>query len=431
MARTARLLKNSNIHTKESVMQSVEKIKREWLIKQGWKEISPEFDMEYFQELGFEKVGKELGYYFSAFGEEMKKSFLGFLSKDLDEARSEMVSNLCPNVQVPPAPQNTPMISAQWPLGDGYSTSERAFEELTYRTIVLTVFKVLGPPREVYQYTDNFVFSHPHPDRYDFESEMISELVAIWDNAYLKIEPTTQWTDNGSTNAQDWTLYSKELRKLSTHALKGTGLEINPKSYQLGRLDPEFKLDSFPQYIQVMQNELQKEMFFQGKSDLGAGYTGVPERHNTIIVGPPGYGKTRFSQAFAAEVLSPQGYLVMVVDYSSLQDLVIPSYLDQVCIIVNDADTLALNRDESKRGETEQVLSWLDGTRSTYIKPFYLDKRASIITIMTANSIERWDAAALRQGRIHTHLVFDQINLSIGDTDESDSNNEWPGDRLA
>ncbi len=102
----------------------------------------------------------------------------------------------------------------------------------------------------------------------------------------------------------------------------------------------------------------------------------------------------------------------MVVDYTSLQDLVIPNYLDKVCIIINDADTLCLDRSENLRGQTEQIMSWLDGTRSTYIKPYYLDRRDSVVTIMTANSVDRWDPAALREGRIHSHYHFDQINLS-------------------
>lgn len=121
--------------------------------------------------------------------------------------------------------------------------------------------------------------------------------------------------------------------------------------------------------------------------------------------------KTCWAQAYASEILSPKGYLILCIDYSSLQSLIIPDYIDKVCIIVNDADTLALSRDISARGETEQILSWLDGARTSFIKPFYYDKRTSVITIMTANSIEQWDEAALRQGRIHKIVQFDQVKL--------------------
>lgn len=121
--------------------------------------------------------------------------------------------------------------------------------------------------------------------------------------------------------------------------------------------------------------------------------------------------KTRWTQSFASEVLAPLGYLILCIDYSSLQSLIIPEYIDKICLIVNDADTLALNREISTRGETEQVLAWLDGARTSFIKPFYYDKRTSIITIMTANSIEQWDEAALRQGRIHKIVQFNQVRL--------------------
>ena len=103
---------------------------------------------------------------------------------------------------------------------------------------------------------------------------------------------------------------------------------------------------------------------------------------------------------------------MIVIDYNSLQDIVLPNYLDKLCIIINDADTLALSREESVRGETEQIMAWLDGTRNTFIKPFYMDKRNSTLTIMTANSTERWDKAALRKGRIHATYTFDKVNLS-------------------
>lgn len=87
----------------------------------------------------------------------------------------------------------------------------------------------------------------------------------------------------------------------------------------------------------------------------------------------------------------------------------IPEQYNKVCVIINDADTLCLDRNQSKRGETEKVLEWLDNSRSTFIKSFdNIHSQRSVINLLTANSVERWDEAGLRQGRIHYQYIFDQ-----------------------
>ena len=384
-------------------MDNIEQAKRDIILKQGWIEIHPTFDFEYAEKLGLQAMIKEGGYFFSKMAEMLGNNIFAGFSKEADQAREEFVQSICPPVSVPPAPLNTPRIQAEWPPCEGYSTIERAFEELTYRNICLIAVNVLGQPDKIYQATDNHVFEYHYFEPFDFSKvDIVGKFYAIWYDldVYLAIEPSTQWMDNGVRTALNWKLYTKELRKYSSEALCSIGVELNPNTYQLGIIDPEFTLQSFPQYIRDYTYDLKETLSEE------------PERFNILIEGPPGYGKTRWTQAFAAEALAPKGYVVIVVDYTALEDLVIPDYLDKVCLIINDADTLALDRKDSKRGETEQVLSWLDGTRSTFIRPFYLERRASIITILTANTVEGWDDAALRKGRIHARYTFDQINLA-------------------
>lgn len=384
-------------------MDNIEKAKREALLKQGWVEIHPIFDLEYIKKIGVETVVKESGYYLSKMTELLANNPFAFIGRDAVDAQEEFIQAICPPVAVPPAPLNTPRIQAEWPPQSYNDVTERAFEELTYRNITLIVSQVLGQPDKIYQTTDNYVFEYHYYEPFDFsQGEIIGKFYAVWEDldVYLTIEPTTQWSDNGVKHALSWCLYTKDLRRYSSEALCEIGVELNPNTYQLGIIDPEFKLGSFPEYLQDYANDLVDKL------------KNFPERFNILIEGPPGYGKTRWTQAFAAEILAAEGYVVIIVDYSALEDLVLPDYLDKVCLIINDADTLALRREESKRGETEQILSWLDGTRSTFIRPFYLERRASIITILTANSVEKWDQAALRKGRIHARYVFDQVNLS-------------------
>jgi hypothetical protein len=401
-----RFVKECHGNDRESYMKdkSIEQQKTQFLLKQGWKVLEPEFNLLYFAELGLEAVIKETGFFISEFTNRVKDNWFNLFGEDVKEVRDTYLSSICPNASVPNTPSNCPMISSQWPLEFNDCASQNAFAELTYRTIVRIVGDVLPNPNFIYQETRDKVFVYPDVQSFSFSDvEIIGTTTVVWDNAYLTIEPSSVWTSTGTINALEWRLYSKDLRTLSSEALKKVGLEINPNTYQLGVIDPEFRLKTFPAYIREYSDKLIKNMFEDG---------GFPQRYNILVEGPYGYGKTCWSHAFATEILSSMGYIIIVVDYSSIEELVLPSYLDKVCIIINDADNLCIDREVSNRGETEQMLAWLDGARTNFIKPFYLNRRSSTITILTANTIERWDKAALRQGRIHAHYMFDQVKLS-------------------
>jgi hypothetical protein len=388
------------------------KQKKEILLEEGWKECSSEFDFNYLINKDPLSVIKEFGYLISICSEHLNKNPLSFLGSEVNDAREEFIKSFCPPVTKPSAPTTTPFLSASWPLiKKDYENMECAFEELTY-VVIRRIVEKLGTPLEIYQYNlddkDNLLFKHSISEfslSFLDNITIFKKLYVKWSHCYLFIEVSNKWHDNGAVIDYGWQLYSKDLRDLCCSVLNDIGLELNPTTYQLGELQPEYKLDSFPTYIQKFTEQLKEQMGF---NLLNIKY---PERFNLIVEGPPGFGKSRWTQSYAAEVLAPLGYLILCIDYSSLQSLVIPEYIDKVCIIVNDADTLALNRDISARGETEQVLAWLDGARTSFIKPFYFDKRTSVITIMTANSIEQWDEAALRQGRIHCIKQFDQVKL--------------------
>lgn len=388
------------------------KQKKEVLINEGWVECISEFDINYLISKNPLEVLKSFGYFLSTCSEHLNKNPLSFLGNEINDAREEFIKSICPGLPKPSFPTSIPFLSASWPLiKKDYENMECAFEELTY-IVIRRIVSSLGTPLEMYQYNiddkDSLLFTYP-VDRFSLELldnlTIYKKVFIKWKDAILIIEVSNKWHENGAVVDYGWQLFSKDLRSKSSNVMNEIGLELNPNTYQLGELLPQFKLNSFPKYIQEFTAELKKDMGFNCiESDY-------PERFNLIIEGKPGYGKTCWTQAYAAEVLAPLGYLILSIDYSSLQSLVLPHYIDKVCIIVNDADTLALSRDLSTRGETEQVLAWLDGVRTSFIKPFYFDKRSSVITIMTANSVEKWDEAALRQGRIHCIKQFDQVKL--------------------
>lgn len=391
------------------MISDLTKQKKETLLKEGWVLLESQFDFDYLIHKNPLDIFKDFGFFMSVLGEHLNKNPLSLLGAEINEARDNFVKTLCPIIERPVAPTNTPLLSASWPLiKKDYENMEASFIELTYFTIRKIVGN-LGAPLNIYQRSLDEssldIFSYP-TDNFNLSIldnlTIFKKLVIQWDEVVLMINVSTSWHENGAIIEYSWNLYSNKLRQLTSNIMHNIGLELNPNTYQLGELVPQFKLNSFPEYIREFTNELQSLMFKDNK---------YPERFNLIVEGKPGYGKSCWAQAYASEILSPKGYLILCIDYSSLQSLVIPDYIDKVCIIVNDADTLALSRDISPRGETEQILSWLDGARTSFIKPFYYDKRTSVITIMTANSIEQWDEAALRQGRIHKIVQFDQVKL--------------------
>lgn len=383
--------------------------KIEVLQKKGWEVVLPEFDLEYFISLGPSTIFKELGFFLSQVSNESSKNPFALIGQEVYDARVNLLKALTPTQENPEPPNNWPSIFANYPSEKDSSESvvSKAFEELTYQTIVRVCQTILPPAKGIYQKVGGTLLQFKDPSKYNFKDrEMFNRVYAIWEDSFLTLDLEKNWGSNNASIMVEHNFYSQNLRKYAKQALVGLGLEINPKTYRIGTLFPEFEIDSFPPYIKHLTYDLEVAMGIKEGAKL-------PTRFNVLITGEPGKGKTRWSQAFACEVLAKLGYLILVVDYSSLQDIVIPNYINKICIIVNDADTLALDRAESRRGETEQILSWLDGTRSSFIKPFFMEEDdTSIVTIMTANSVEKWDEAALRKGRIHFHKMFDGPTLS-------------------
>jgi len=393
------------------------KAKKDLLISKGWIEILPEFNLDYFLESNMEDNFKNIGYYISAVTGAMGSNPFAILSEDSHDAYIKLLKSVSPIVNMPQPPVVVPCINATWPFNPQYwNNTEAAFEELTYR-VIKKIVEELGTPNEIYQSIafnagDDDLMFKLDPSLYDLRTITVAgKLILVFDDTFVSIQLKNTWSDNGVMPAHEWQLYSDNIRGLTNEIIHEMGLELNPKTYQLGLVDPEYKLNSFPDYIQDQTNDLYYKMGFN-KGEY-------PERFNIIIEGPPGYGKTRWTHSYTAEVLASKGYLIILADYSTLQDIIIPDYIDKVCLVINDADTLALDRDESEQGNTEQILAWLDGSRSSFIKPFYLEKRTSIVTIMTANSTKKWDEAALRQGRIHGHYYFDKVKLCELTTEES------------
>jgi ATP-dependent 26S proteasome regulatory subunit len=84
-----------------------------------------------------------------------------------------------------------------------------------------------------------------------------------------------------------------------------------------------------------------------------------------------------------------------------------PSYLERICIIINEADNAQDRSTVSaqRTNKTEHILSLLDGTLNQYVIKEVIDEdgiqfQQKLVVLMTCNRTERLDSAMLRKGRV-------------------------------
>lgn len=191
--------------------------------------------------------------------------------------------------------------------------------------------------------------------------------------------------------------YGNNLDKLINQAVKNLALIIKGYNIQIGKIKSQIKLKDFDSQIVDFTNRI---IFDLDKQH---------EKISILTYGKPGTGKTSWVLALAFEIIAPMGYVIFEFDSNSVCDFVPPDYLDKVCIIVNEADNLAQDRgtDNGQReGKTERILSLLDGSLYGSLENSH---HQSIIILLTCNTIERFDPAALRKGRIDRIQEFTTI----------------------
>jgi ATP-dependent 26S proteasome regulatory subunit len=107
----------------------------------------------------------------------------------------------------------------------------------------------------------------------------------------------------------------------------------------------------------------------------------------------------------------PLGFVIFILDHDAVENFVPPSYLERICLIVNEADNLAQNRASAAAqasNKTEHILSLLDGTLYQSVMDASIQKQQKFVVLMTCNTIERLDPAILRKGRVDFTYEFTQ-----------------------
>ncbi|MEL6457720.1 MAG: AAA family ATPase [Cyanobacteria bacterium J06621_15] len=288
------------------------------------------------------------------------------------------------------------VLSTETPLVQFVSRSSIPIDYLLNRLQEITVFRVLNllkVPDLITQYHQERDFYLPSEKFHSWERlEVINTVYAYWNqyDVWLQIEPYER-------GRRQYTLMGKNLSPLINKATYDLAVMLSGYQSRVGKINTQFAINSFPKDIQDFSDSVQQAVLNQSQLAV-------------LVHGEPGTGKTVWTQALAREVLVPLGYVIFILDHDAISNFVPPSYLERICIIINEADNLAQDRSSEVAqysNKTEHILSLFDGTLYQSViedSGFQINQR--LVILMTCNTTERLDKAMLRKGRIDLMYEF-------------------------
>ncbi|MBD2775150.1 AAA family ATPase [Iningainema tapete] len=260
---------------------------------------------------------------------------------------------------------------------------------------VLRVLDLLGRPDVITQYYLERDFYFPVEKFVNWERlDVINTVYAYWGkhDVWLQISPY----DRGR---RQYSLMAKNLASLINKATYDLAVMLSGYQSRVGKVHSQFSLSSFPSLIQNFTDSVQQAILNQNQLAV-------------LVHGEPGTGKTAWTQAVAKEIIAPLGYVIFILDHDAIANFVPPTYLERICIIINEADNLAQNRAyevAQYSNKTEHILGLLDGTLyQSVIDECGIQAQQRLVVLMTCNTTERLDPAMLRKGRVDLICEFTQ-----------------------
>ena len=288
------------------------------------------------------------------------------------------------------------VLSTETPIVQFVSRSSIPIDYLLNRLQEITVFRVLTlleTPDLITQYYLERDFYLPIEKFNSWERlEVINTVYAYWSkyDVWLQIDPYER-------GRRQYTLMAQSLTPLINKSTYDLAVMLSGYQSRVGKINTQFSINSFPQDIQDFTDNVQQAILNQSQLAV-------------LVHGEPGTGKTVWTQAVAKEILVPLGYVIFILDHDAISNFVPPSYLERICIIINEADNLAQNRASEVAqysNKTEHILSLLDGTLyQSVIDDSGLQIQQKLVMLMTCNTTERLDPAMLRKGRVDLMYEF-------------------------
>jgi ATP-dependent Zn protease len=196
---------------------------------------------------------------------------------------------------------------------------------------------------------------------------------------------------------RQYTISAPDLAPLISKATYDVAVILSGYKSRVGKINSEYPIRSFSAEIQSFTDRVQQAILSE-------------QQVAVLINGEPGTGKTVWTQSIAKEVLMPLGYVIFILDHDAVENFVPPSYLERICLIINEADNLAKNRaleSAQENSKTEHILGLLDGTLyQSVIDEAGIHLQQKLVVLMTCNTTDRMDPALLRKGRVDFTYEF-------------------------
>ncbi|MEG3847082.1 AAA family ATPase [Microcoleus sp. herbarium19] len=260
---------------------------------------------------------------------------------------------------------------------------------------VLKVLDLLGKPDAITQFFMERHFSYP-PERFiSWERlEVLGTVYAYWAGCgcWLQI-------DSYDRGRRCYTLICQDMAPLVSKATYNLAVILSGYKSRVGQVHSQFPIRTFSEGVQSFTDTVQQAILDQNQLAV-------------LVSGEPGTGKTAWTQAVAKEILVPLGYVIFILDHDAVEHFVPPSYLERICLIINEADNLAQDRSTAAAqytNKTEHILSLLDGTLyQSVMDEQGIQFQQKLVVLMTCNTTERLDPAMLRKGRVDFTSEFTQ-----------------------
>jgi len=378
---------------------------RQNLLSSGWRPLQRDFDLGYFGQILFhdtqELTQKSINlasYYADALARRDYSWWANLLNVASDYTRGELQKFWNYITPEPLTPDNRykEILSTETPIMQFVSRNSIPIDYVLNRLqeiTVLRVLKLLERPDIITQYYSERDFYFPVDKFVNWERiDVINTVYAYWSqyDIWLQIDPY----DRGR---RQYTLMARDMAPLINKATYDLAVMLSGYQSRVGKVHSQYPIRTFPADIQSFTDTVQQAILNQNQLAI-------------VVHGEPGTGKTAWTQAVAKEILVPLGYVIFILDHDAITNFVPPTYLEQICIIINEADNLAQNRAyevAQYNNKTEHILSLLDGTLyQSIVDESGIQIKQRLVVLMTCNTTERLDPAMLRKGRVDLIYEF-------------------------